>query len=155
MQTSHRVMIVVMVAFGATTGAALGIGSYTFFYAKGLSYMGNDAATCANCHVMQDKYDAWCKSSHHGVAVCNDCHTPHDFVGKYYTKGLNGYHHSLAFTTGNFHEPIQIKERNLAVTEAACRSCHSEVVQEIDYCPREKGELSCVRCHRSVGHLEE
>ena len=133
-------------------GAGAGLGCYTFVYARGASYLTDDPTACANCHVMQGQLDGWVKSSHHKVAVCNDCHTPHDFFGKYLTKGLNGYHHSLAFTTGNFPEPIQITPRNRAVTEGACRDCHRDVVQMIDHSPRPGEELSCIRCHSDVGH---
>src|SRR6186713_1211704 len=93
-------------------GLTIGIGGYTFVYAKGASYMTNDPAACANCHVMQAHYDAWRKSSHHAVAVCNDCHTPANFVGKYMTKASNGWHHSVAFTSGDFHEPIEARTVN-------------------------------------------
>jgi cytochrome c nitrite reductase small subunit len=113
----------------------------------------NDPAACANCHVMNEQYDGWTKSSHHAVATCNDCHTPHNFLGKYFIKGLNGWNHSWAFTSGNFHEPIQITPRNKAVTEGTCRHCHADVVHAIDWAPAPGQELSCVRCHRSVGHL--
>jgi len=74
---------------GTALGLIAGIGGYTFVYAKGASYLTNDPAACANCHVMNEQYDAWLKSSHHAVAVCNDCHTPHALVPKYTTKGLN------------------------------------------------------------------
>ncbi len=57
-------------------GAAVGLGSYTFIYAKGYSYVMNNPAACANCHVMRDHFDAWAKGSHRVVATCNDCHTP-------------------------------------------------------------------------------
>ena len=50
-----------------------------------------------------------------------------ELVGKYATKAINGFNHSVAFTTGGFHEPIQITPRNRAVTEAACRKCHAEI----------------------------
>lgn len=139
---------------GVGFGVAGGVGGYTFFYARGASYMTNDPAACANCHVMQDHLDAWQKSSHHAVAVCNDCHAPHNFVGKYYTKGLNGWNHSLAFTTGRFHEPIQITARNRTVTEQACRHCHQEIVQGIDWMHHEGQELSCIQCHGSAGHMK-
>ncbi len=140
-------------AAGLLVGAAAGVGGYTFIYAEGASYMTNDASACANCHVMQEQYDAWTRSSHHAVATCNDCHTPHDFIGKYLTKASNGFHHSLAFTSGRFHEPIQITPRNHAITEQACRYCHQDVVQAIDSGHAPGEALSCVRCHRSVGHL--
>lgn len=135
-------------------GLAVGIGGFTFFYAKGASYMTNDPMACANCHIMQDHYDGWTRSSHRSVAVCNDCHTPSGLLAKYGTKALNGWNHSLAFTTGNFHEPIQITERNHAITEQACRKCHQEITQAIE-APYHAGpieELSCIRCHGAVGH---
>lgn len=136
-----------------TIGLAAGIGAYTFVYAKGASYLTNDPAACANCHVMREQLDGWTASSHRAVAVCNDCHAPHDLVGKYTTKAINGFWHSVAFTTGRFHEPIAITARNRAVTEGACRDCHQAVVDAID--PHRRGEppMECIRCHRSVGHL--
>ncbi|MCG3136280.1 MAG: Cytochrome c-type protein NrfH [Phycisphaerae bacterium] len=139
---------------GLAAAVLAGVGAFTFVYARGFSYMTNDPSACANCHVMQDHFDAWSRSSHHAVATCNDCHAPHDVVGKYWTKAVNGYHHSLAFTTGNFHEPIQITPRNERVTEQACRDCHQAVVQAIDAHPGSSNGISCIRCHAQVGHME-
>ncbi len=153
-RTQGKVLLLIALVSGLTTGLAGGIGGFTFFYAKGASYMSNEASVCANCHVMQGHYDAWLKSSHRNVAVCNDCHTPHNLVGKYITKGLNGYHHSKAFTLQNFHEPIQITPRNRAITEAACRYCHQDIVQAIDPIGPHQNTTECIRCHASVGHLE-
>ena len=107
-QTSVTVMLAAVIA--VVIGAAVGLGSYTFVYAKGGSYLGNDPNACANCHIMRDHLDGWYKSSHRSVATCNDCHTPAGFVPKYFTKAEHGFFHSLAFTTGDFHDPIQIKE---------------------------------------------
>ncbi len=134
-------------------GLAGGVGLYTFVYARGASYLTDNPAACANCHVMQEQFDAWNKSSHHAVATCNDCHTPPGIIGKYYTKGRNGWHHSLAFTTGRFSEPIQITEFNRKVNESACRKCHGDMVRRIDAQPAPGREIDCARCHRSVGHL--
>ncbi len=141
------------VCVGVALGLLAGVGSFTFYYARGLSYMTNDPSACANCHVMQGYLDAWAKSSHHDVAVCNDCHAPHNLIGKYMTKASNGYHHSLAFTTGRFHEPIQITEKNRKITEAACRYCHGDVVSMMDGRAKQAGVTSCLHCHASVGHL--
>lgn len=133
-------------------GVLGGLGAFTFGYGDGAAYLTNNPASCANCHVMQEHYDAWVKSSHHGVATCNDCHLPHDFAGKWITKGDNGFFHSLAFTTGDFHEPIQIKERNRRVTQNACLYCHADYVNHM--LPVEPGgEMQlCVHCHGDVGH---
>jgi cytochrome c nitrite reductase small subunit len=140
---------------GVSIGAAVGLGAYTFIYAKGGSYLTNNPASCANCHIMREQYDGWLKSSHHAVATCNDCHTPASFLGKYATKASNGFWHSFYFTTGSFHEPIQIKNRNLKITEQACQKCHTEITQAIagSHAAGDGEPTSCVRCHRSVGHM--
>jgi cytochrome c nitrite reductase small subunit len=139
---------------GAAIGLITGLGMYTFIYAKGGSYLTNDPAAYANCHIMQSQYDGWVKSSHRSVAGCNDCHTPAGFVAKYASKASNGFWHSFAFTTGRFHEPIEIKAHNREITEQSCRKCHQEVVESIESAHAPKGDtrLSCIRCHSSVGH---
>src|SRR2546422_11545383 len=78
------------ILLGAVIGVAIGIGVYTLAYAKGWSYLTDDPAACANCHVMREQFDGWLKSSHRSVATCNSCHTPANFVGKYATKASNG-----------------------------------------------------------------
>jgi cytochrome c nitrite reductase small subunit len=103
---------------------------------------------------MGEHFAAWMKSSHRQVAVCNDCHTPHSFVGKYVTKASNGFWHSFYFTTGRYPDPLRITPRNHEVTEGACRHCHDEIVASIEHdAAGDTGErLSCVRCHATVGH---
>jgi cytochrome c nitrite reductase small subunit len=133
-------------------GLAVGVGGYTFVYAKGASYLTNDPGTCVNCHIMREHFDGWVKSSHRSVAACNDCHTPHSVVGKYLTKASNGFWHSFAFTTGRFADPIQIKTHNREVTERACRTCHQDVVLAMAPGHGDSAE-SCLRCHAEVGHL--
>lgn len=152
-------MRAVPIAAAVVAGALIALGGYTFVYAKGYAYLTNDAAACANCHIMANHYAAWVKSSHRAVAVCNDCHTPPGLVGKYTVKAINGFNHSLAFTTGRFPEPLRTTAMNARVTEQACRKCHAEIVQAIEAQPvagrvRPGQETSCVRCHSTVGHLE-
>lgn len=137
---------IALVAAGAI-GAAIGLGVFTFVYARGTSYLGSDPAACANCHIMQEHYAAWQKSSHHTAAGCNDCHAPPGGFAKYRVKAINGYRHSYAFTTGDFVEPLQITPANRAVTETQCRRCHADIVAAMG-----TGEISCIRCHDSVGH---
>ena len=136
-------------AFAVSVGLVAGLGGYTFVYARGGSYLTNDPAACANCHVMEEYYRGWTSSSHRAVAVCNDCHTPHGFVPKYATQASNGFWHSFAFTTGRFPEPLQITPRNRRIAEGSCRGCHQAIVDAIE--PHGQ-ELTCVRCHGSVGH---
>jgi cytochrome c nitrite reductase small subunit len=153
-----RLGTLVVLAAGLA-GLSVGLGGFTFVYARGASYLSNDAAACANCHVMRPQLDGWVKSSHRHVASCNDCHTPPGTVAKYGTKALNGFFHSLAFTTGHFPEPIRITDRNRRVTESACRGCHGAIVDAIERAPvgsadRAPEETSCLACHPGVGHME-
>src|SRR3954469_20984455 len=106
-QTALTMLLATIMA--AVIGGAAGLGGYTFVYGKGGSYLTNDPAACANCHVMQEKLDGWVKASHRSVATCNDCHTPPGLAAKYFTKAEHGFFHSLAFTTDRFHEPIEMK----------------------------------------------
>lgn len=142
-------------------GALLGVGVFTFGYAKGASYLTNDPAACNNCHVMNAHYAGWQTSSHRAVATCNDCHTPHNVVAKYASKASNGFWHSLGFTTGKFPDPLRIKEHNLRIAENACRECHGALVStmaggEAHGVATADGRPEplpfCTRCHASVGH---
>lgn len=137
-------------------GLTAGIGAYTFVYAKGYSYLTNDPAACANCHVMRDHFAAWERGSHRSVAVCNDCHTPPGLVPKYVTKARNGFWHSFYFTFGGYPDPIRITPRNHEITELACRKCHSEMTASIDLARADHGQggMSCTTCHNDVGHIE-
>jgi cytochrome c nitrite reductase small subunit len=151
-----------------TIGIALGLGAYTFVYARGYSYLSNNASACANCHIMREHYDAWNKSSHKAVATCNSCHTPHNIVGKYATKARNGFWHSFYFTAGGYPDPLRITGRDREITEQACRHCHEDIVAAIDPDPRARGTSAahvatasahaaeptdCIRCHEYVGHF--
>ena len=149
-----KLTILLAVIIALALGATAGLGTYTFVYAKGGSYLTDDPQACANCHIMQDHLNGWIKSSHRAVATCNDCHTPPGLIPKYFTKAEHGLFHSLAFTTDNFHEPIQIKERSRRVTENACRKCHQDTVHDIEATTTSDTTMSCIRCHRSVGHMK-
>jgi cytochrome c nitrite reductase small subunit len=139
-------------------GSAIGLGAFTFVYAKGGSYLSNEPGACANCHIMSEHFAAWTKASHHTSATCNDCHLPHSFIGKWSTKASNGFWHSFYFTTGRFPFPLRITPRNHKVTEKACRYCHAPIVDAIEHTGQEtpaglkRDEISCVRCHEYVGH---
>ena len=144
-----------LIVIGLLVGVAVGLGAYTFVYAKGYSYLTNDPAACANCHVMGPYYSRWLAGPHRKVAACNDCHTPHNLVGKYATKASNGFWHSFYFTSGRYPDNLEIKPRNVSVTEHACRYCHQDIVDAIDTHSRSAHgeEISCIRCHPDVGHM--
>jgi len=136
-------------------GVVVGVGGYAFVYARGYSYLVINPAACANCHVMNDQYSGWMKSSHRTAATCNDCHTPHNFFGKYAVKASNGFFHSFYFTTGKYPDNIQITNFDRQVVEGACRHCHAAITEAIDASSvHGKDALHCTRCHLSVGHSE-
>lgn len=132
-----------------------GLGGFTVYHAKGFSYFEDDPSACVNCHVMEDQYESWQHSSHRQWATCNECHMPHDFVGKYTRKAINGWNHSVKFTTGNFPEPIMIHERNREVALENCLDCHGTLVNEmlLGHDPEEEG-VRCLECHGNVGHQD-
>ena len=138
--------------FGALLGVFLGLSFYTFGYARGASYLSDDAAACANCHVMHEQYAGWMKGSHRAAAECNDCHTPPGLAAKYATKARNGFMHSMLFTTGWFPDEIQITSHSYRVTEHACMKCHAEVVDNIRAVRAGDDEVACIQCHAGVGH---
>ena len=45
-----------MLMLAGLVGVTTGVGGYAFLYAKGYSYLLNDPAACANCHVMRTQY---------------------------------------------------------------------------------------------------
>src|ERR1044072_2253093 len=122
-----RLTVLLAVGIALVVGSAVGLGAYTFVYAKGASYLSNDPRACANCHIMQDHLDGRIQSSPPSAASSNYCPNPAGHIPTYYTKADHGFFHSRAFTTGKFHEPIQMKERSRRVTENACRRCHQDI----------------------------
>lgn len=140
------------IGLSALVGVLIGTGAYTFNYAEGTSYLSNDPKACVNCHIMREQFDGWQKTSHHAVATCNDCHVPHDFVGKYVTKAVHGYRHSKGFTFQDFHEPIRITEPDRGIVEANCVRCHSMFVSQITEGHGSSEPIGCTHCHADVGH---
>ncbi|MCC7519338.1 MAG: cytochrome c nitrite reductase small subunit [Verrucomicrobiae bacterium] len=140
-------------AISIALGILMGLGGYTFYYAQGASYLSNDPAACVNCHIMREQYDGWLKSPHRPHATCNDCHTPHALIPKYFTKAENGFWHSKGFTLQDFHEPIRIRPRNSRVLNENCVACHREFTAEVRMTHGQHTDrLDCIRCHVDVGH---
>jgi cytochrome c nitrite reductase small subunit len=136
-------------------GVLGGLGAFTMHYAKATSYLSSDPAACANCHIMQREFDGWQKSSHHAVAGCIDCHLPAELPGKLLAKGLNGYHHSKAFTLQNFAEPIRLTEKNSEILQDNCLRCHDDMLHDlVAGATTDRDAVRCVHCHAGVGHGE-
>lgn len=136
----------------AGIGILIGIGVYTFVYARGGSYLTDNPEACINCHVMLPQHAGWIKGSHRSVAVCNDCHTPDGVIHKYAAKAMYGFLHAYAFTTGWFPDEIQITPPMYKLTEQACLKCHAPIAEAMTVGRTRNEPLPCLRCHRDVGH---
>lgn len=129
----------------------IGMALFTFVRAEGSSYLSDDPAACANCHVMREQYEAWHHSSHARVATCNDCHSPHEnVVSKFVAKGFNGFNHSFAFTFNTYEEVITITEYNEDIVNNSCLYCHQDFVSAI--APDHHDAPNCTTCHAGIGH---
>ena len=146
-QASWR--IPVMVALGVFAG----LGILTIHVSRAPSYMSDEPETCMNCHVMTQAYVSWNHSSHRNVAVCNDCHVPHDNLFKTYAfKAKDGLRHSAMFTLRLEPQVIRLSEAAVPVIEENCRRCHQQLVGEIHARAWTPGDHRCWDCHREVPH---
>ena len=142
-----------LVVAACMLGIPLGVGAFTFVYAKGLSYLSSDPRACVNCHIMNEQYDAWIKSGHRHTATCVECHLPHAGVAKWVAKADHGFRHSVAFTLQNFKEPIEITPRDRRLVQVNCVRCHESFVHAVLASAGPAGAtLDCLRCHAGVGH---
>jgi cytochrome c nitrite reductase small subunit len=141
-------IIIGLVALIAVIGAGLYVTNFT-------SYLGNDPATCNNCHVMDNVYEGWYHAGHKNWTTCNDCHTPHAIIPKYLVKAQSGYHHVTAFIFGDIPDAIRAKESSRLVVQENCERCHADAIANLDwnsgYTMQETGRY-CFECHRSVAH---
>jgi cytochrome c nitrite reductase small subunit len=150
-RTPARLLFSVLAA--VLGGVAIGVGVFTLTYAEVPSYFGSDPLTCANCHVMQQQYDAWLAGPHAHVATCNDCHLPHNSVlDKYYVKAEDGLLHATKFTLGDYPPNIVIRDKNLTIANDSCLYCHGQITTDLMFTQKPNETISCVRCHQDVGH---
>jgi cytochrome c nitrite reductase small subunit len=130
--------------------AVIGVGMYVTDFT---AYLGNNPATCNNCHVMDAVYEGWFHAGHSEWTTCNDCHTPHALIPKYIVKAQSGYHHVTAFFFGEIPDAIRAKESSKEVIQENCIRCHEETVSGIADGTMDSGRY-CYECHRSVAHGE-
>ena len=130
--------------------AVVGVGMYVTDFT---ACLGNNPTTCNNCHVMDAAYESWYHAGHKTWANCNDCHTPHDLIPKYWVKAQSGYHHVTAFVSGNIPVAIRAKKSSKKIVQENCIRCHAETVANVSI-----GEVDvdryCFDCHRTVAHGE-
>ncbi|MEW5830193.1 MAG: cytochrome c nitrite reductase small subunit [Chloroflexota bacterium] len=128
----------------------VGVGMYVTDFT---AYLGNNPATCNNCHVMDAAYEGWYHAAHQEWATCADCHTPHAFIPKYYIKAKSGYHHVTAFAFGNIPNAIRAKTESRDIVQENCIRCHEATVEGVVGEPMPTDRY-CFECHRSVAHGE-
>jgi cytochrome c nitrite reductase small subunit len=142
-----------LIVLAILIGVPVGVGGFTFVYAKGHSYLSSDPRACVNCHVMNPQYDAWQQSGHRHTATCVECHLPHAGLAKWLAKGEHGFRHSVAFTLQNFKEPIEITPKDREIVQVNCVRCHESLVHAVADLPgRARGALDCMHCHAGAGH---
>ena len=98
---------------------------------------------------MQGHYDAWLAGPAPPGGHLQRLPHPGRLRRQVLVKATNGYHHSMAFTLGGYPDVIRARPESSAVVEANCRHCHADLVDSMPG----GGDVSCIRCHASVGHL--
>ena len=152
-QQRFGVKQVSIVLVSALVGLTVGLGLYTFVYARGYAYLTNNPQACANCHVM------------HGILRCLDqvapprgsglqrlSHAPTISPASTLTKIENGFFHSLAFTSGRFPDNIFIRSRDERVTEIHLPQLPRTNHHRHRRPASASNTISCIRCHFDVGH---
>lgn len=136
-----------------------GIFIYALYVSNAVSYLSDEPETCVNCHVMRSEFATWQHSSHREVAVCNDCHVPHNNVfNKYFFKAKDGLRHATMFTFRLEPQVIKMHEAGQAVVQKNCQNCHQRVNEDVGLLSitledkmHGDGKL-CWDCHREVPH---
>lgn len=151
----------IIIVGAGLVGVLFGLMLFTFGYANGLAYFGEDPAACQQCHSMNKQYNAWTKGSHHTVA-CQECHSPQrneQPVKWLISEADNGFWHSLKFTTGDYPTNIKIREVNREEVQDNCLRCHGALVSQIQQptlhantTAHSNASIDCLRCHSEVGH---
>lgn len=137
----------------------LGVGVYLFYVSKAWSYLSDNPETCVNCHVMAPQYATWQHSAHQRVAVCNDCHVPHDNVfNKYLFKAKDGMRHATIFTLRKEPQAIMILDAGKGVVQENCKRCHTPLNEQVstieatlESVQHGEGKL-CWDCHAHTPH---
>ena len=139
----------VQIGVYSLVGAGVGMAVLLVRIANATSYLSDEPQTCTNCHVMTDAYASWQRGSHGRVAVCIDCHVPHDnLVAKYAYKARDGLKHSYVFTMRSEPQVLNPSAPAVPVIQSNCLRCHSERLMMVRLAAT--GERRCWDCHQNV-----
>jgi cytochrome c nitrite reductase small subunit len=107
--------------------AALGVFAWV---TRAPRYLQHEPSTCNNCHVMDAQYENWYHAAHARVAVCTDCHLPHQNIFSYYVyKGYSGMKDVLSFTFKTYPAAIRATHQTDQIVQANCIRCHAATVE--------------------------
>ena len=149
----HRGAVLRRYLVPAAIGCAIGLAAAVGQVSRATSYLGDSPETCINCHIMNPQYATWQHSAHANVAVCNDCHVPHDnFAHHYLFKSQDGMRHSAIFTMRAEPQVIRLSDRAVPVVESNCQRCHDNVIHNVALGEYQPGDPRCWDCHRSTPH---
>ena len=116
------------------------------------AYLGHEAATCNNCHVMDAQYENWYHAAHQASAVCADCHLPHQNIFSYYIyKGYSGMKDVASFTLKRYPDTMRATKQTDAIVQANCIRCHEGTVDVI-MAGAQPFDRQCWFCHRAAAH---
>lgn len=136
------------IAVYGLVGAGVGMALLLARVANATSYLSDNPQTCINCHVMTDAYASWQRGSHGRVAVCIDCHVPHEnLVAKYAYKSRDGLKHSYVFTTRSEPQVLNLSAPAVTVVQANCVRCHSRQVMMVAAAGPQR---RCWDCHQNI-----
>jgi cytochrome c nitrite reductase small subunit len=140
-------------------GTLVGLGCLVVYISNAASYLSDSPGACINCHVMASEYATWQRGSHGRVAVCNDCHVPHDnFLKKYAFKAKDGLRHATVFTLRMEPQVITLNTAAIAVVQENCIRCHVNLVENVTASQVSGGNAHsgggqlCWACHRETPH---
>lgn len=135
----------------ALAAAAIAVGIF-FYVTDASAYLGRQASTCNNCHVMDAAYENWFRGGHAQETECVDCHLPHDNPADYYfEKGLTGIRDVYVFGTGTTPLLIRAKPGTQKIIQTNCLRCHAATVDNLFMSPQ-PFDRPCWDCHRGVAH---
>jgi len=135
----------------ALVSAVIAFGTLTYV-TDAPAMMGSAPETCANCHSMDSQYEDFYHNAHQGVAVCVDCHLPHDNFAVYYAeKGRQGAKDTFAFVTGRIPAAIRANDKTKGIIQENCVRCH-ESTSETVVMGAQPFDRYCWDCHRYVAH---
>ena len=152
-------LIVPLFVFG---GVALGFFFLNIGASRLWTYLGNDAATCNNCHIMSAAYKSWERDAHSKWTTCKDCHTPQNSkLAELLFDAQDGIHHASVLLRNKQPDAPRPLMPATKVIQQNCVRCHTQLTTEFVKAGKATSEdiehgnqRVCWDCHRHVPHTK-